>query len=139
MEELNREMLTVTGLSGERYALEIDGRVVAETTAAALAKGLNLAELRDTPQYKQASQIRKWFSEQALIEGRKLRTFDHIEFLFLAGRENRTPDGDNAFLKEELAELSGKDGVWNRYRASVIKNYFELLPEKRTARPPSNQ
>ena len=134
MQELNREMLTVTGLSGEHYALEIDSRVVAETTAAALAKGINLAGLRDTPQYKQASQVRKWVGERALIEGRKLRTFDHIEFLFLSGRENRTPDGDRAFLKEKLAELTGKDNVWNRYRAGVIRNYFALLPEKEALR-----
>ena len=130
MQELNREMLTVTGLSGDRYALEIDGALVVKTTAAALAKGINLAELRDTPQCKQALEIRQRVSERALIEGRKLRTFDHIEFLFLTGRENRTPDGDNAFLKERLVDLSAKDGVWNRYRVGVIKNYFELLPEK---------
>lgn len=40
MQELNREMLTVTGLSGDRYALEIDGALVVKTTAAALAKGI---------------------------------------------------------------------------------------------------
>lgn len=130
MQELNRERLTVTGLSGERYALEIDGRRVAETTAAALAKGINLAELSDTPQYKQALQIRQWVSERALIEGRKLRTFDHIEFLFLADRANRTPDSDRAYLESKLAELTAKDTVWNRYRAGVIKNYFDLLPEQ---------
>jgi hypothetical protein len=130
MQELNRETLTVTGLSGERYVLEIDGSRVAETTAAALAKGVNLAELPDTPQYKQAAQVRQWVSERALIEGRKLRTSDHIEFLFLADRANRTPDSDRAYLEGKLAELTGKDNVWNRYRAGVIKNYFELLPEQ---------
>ncbi len=130
MQDLNRERLTVTGLNGERYALEIDGRRVAETTAAALARGINLAELPDTPQYKQASQIRQWVSERALIEGRKLRTLDHIEFLFLADRTNRTPDSDRAYLESKLAELTGKDTVWHRYRAGVIKNYFDLLPEQ---------
>ncbi|HRR34053.1 MAG TPA: SGNH/GDSL hydrolase family protein [Kiritimatiellia bacterium] len=129
-QELNREMLAVTGLSGERYALEIDGRRVAETTAAALAKGINLAELSDTPQHQQAMQLRKWLNERAMIEGRKLRTFDHIEFLFFSDRENRTPDSDRAYLESKLAELAGKDNVWHRYRAGVIKTYFELLPEK---------
>ena len=129
-QDLNREMLTVTGLNGNRYEIVIDDGVVMKTTAAALAKGINLAAWRDTPQYKQALRLRTWVNERALIEGRRLRTFDHVEFLFLADRTNRTPESDRAYLESKLAELTGKDNVWNRYRAGVIKNYFDLLPEK---------
>ncbi len=130
MQDLNREMLTVTGLKGNRYEILIDGSLVVKTTAAALAEGINLAEWRGTPQYKQALQLRTWVNDRALIEGRRLRTFDHVEFLFLAGRENRTPESDRAYLESKFAELSGQDNVWHRYRAGVIKNYFDLLPEK---------
>ncbi len=83
--------------------------------------------------------LRTWVSERALIEGRKLRTFDHVEFLFLADRKNRTSESDRAYLESRLDEFTGKDTVWDRYRAGVIKNYFDLLPQKDALRRRSTE
>ncbi len=52
-EEMNREMLTVTGLKGD-YLLTIDGEEIGVWSADSLAKGINLAEITLTPQYQQS-------------------------------------------------------------------------------------
>lgn len=56
MEEMNREMLKVTGLSG-KYKLLIDDEEVGTWDAGDLAKGINLAAESRTPQYQQAMAI----------------------------------------------------------------------------------
>lgn len=53
MEEMNREMLKVTGLKGE-YKLMIDGEEIGTWNGNDLAKGINLAAESKTPQYQQA-------------------------------------------------------------------------------------
>lgn len=53
MEEMNREMLKVTGLKGE-YKLMIDGEEIGVWNGNDLAKGINLAAESKTPQYQQA-------------------------------------------------------------------------------------
>lgn len=56
MEEMNREMLKVTGLSG-KYKLLIDDEEVGTWDAGDLAKGINLAAESRTPQYQQAMAV----------------------------------------------------------------------------------
>lgn len=53
MEEMNREILKVTGLKG-RYKLLIDDQEIGIWDAEDFAKGINLAEESKTPQYQQA-------------------------------------------------------------------------------------
>lgn len=53
MEEMNREMLKVTGLKGQ-YKLMIDGEEIGIWNGSDLAKGINLAAESKTPQYQQA-------------------------------------------------------------------------------------
>lgn len=53
MEEMNREMLKVTGLKGQ-YKLMIDGEEIGVWNGSDLAKGINLAAESKTPQYQQA-------------------------------------------------------------------------------------
>lgn len=64
MEEMNKEQLKVTGLSGN-YKLFIDGEEIGVWSANELAKGINLAEISLTPQYQQALAVmllneRRW-------------------------------------------------------------------------------
>lgn len=129
-EELNRESLSVTGLPEGVYEVVIDGRSVLKTTAAALGKGVNLATIQETPQYQQAVNVRRCVNERALVEGRKLRTFAHMEHLFLAALKERSPESDRTFIDGKLAELREKSNVWNNYRATVIENWKNLMPEK---------
>lgn len=56
MESLNRQMLKVTGLTADKYRLEIDGREVGTFGRADLASGVELAGL-DTPMARQAAEV----------------------------------------------------------------------------------
>lgn len=56
-EDLNRETLSVTGLSDGQYELVIDGTPVARHSAAAWAQGVNLACNAATPQHRQAQAV----------------------------------------------------------------------------------
>ncbi len=72
VEEMNREMLTVTGLKGD-YKLTIDGEEIGVWSADSLAKGINLAEITLTPQYQQALTVmflneRRWEIERQFRE-----------------------------------------------------------------------
>ncbi len=55
--ELNRETLAVKGLSGGKYRVQIDGRDVGTWDAAALARGVNLADNPKTPEHAQAVRV----------------------------------------------------------------------------------
>lgn len=68
VEEMNQELLKVTGLKGD-YKLLIDGEEMGVWTASQLASGINLAEIEWTPQYQQALAImhlnnRRWELER---------------------------------------------------------------------------
>ena len=68
VEEMNQEILKVTGLKGD-YRLFIDGEEMGSWSAAELAEGVNLAEVIWTPQYQQALAVmhlnnRRWELER---------------------------------------------------------------------------
>jgi len=54
LSELNREILKVSHLETGKYELRIDGKPILTAASEALARGINMAVERDTPQYKQA-------------------------------------------------------------------------------------
>ncbi len=56
VETLNRQPLKVTGLSGERYVLKIDGEEVGGFSRSELAEGVNLAML-STPMARQSAAV----------------------------------------------------------------------------------
>ena len=69
MSEMNMEQLSVSGLKGQ-YQLLIDDEPIAVFTAESLARGINLAECVNTPQYQQALTIMALNEERWEIERR---------------------------------------------------------------------
>lgn len=72
VEEMNQELLTVTGLKGD-YKLYIDGEEIGTWSGKELAEGINLAEISLTPQYQQALAVmhlneRRWELERQTRE-----------------------------------------------------------------------
>ena len=72
VEEMNQELLTVSGLSG-KYRLLIDGEEMGTWSGKDFAKGVNLAEITWTPQYQQALAVmhlneRRWDIERGTRE-----------------------------------------------------------------------
>ncbi|MDE1192998.1 MAG: GDSL family lipase [Arachidicoccus sp.] len=82
MKEFDNEQLAVSNLPKANYILKIDGRKIGEWSADALAKGINLAEQKNTPEYQQASEVMELNEERWAIE-RKLRDYLWVEYSFL--------------------------------------------------------
>lgn len=80
-EEFNTQLLQITSLPSGNYSLKIDGEVIRNFTAPALQKGVNLATIKTTPQYKQALLV----AQQTIAyrnAQRKLRDLKFIEYSY---------------------------------------------------------
>ena len=95
MNEMNRELLTVTGLKGN-YKLLIDNEEIGIWTAEDYAKGINLAGLTNTPQYQQALRIMYLNEERWEIE-RRFREYAWVQF--------------NFFLPKGIIDLNTREAI----------------------------
>ena len=126
MEEMNREILKISGLKGE-YKLLIDNEEIGAWTGAELAKGINLAEQTKTPQYQQALAIMHLNEVRWEIE-RVFREYAWMEFGFLQGKGLLFADNREAIemIDENL------DNGWVRGRRDMYSKM--MFPEFREAR-----
>ena len=74
LDALDREMLTIRGLSAVPYSVKIDGIEAGRFTAAELAVGINLATLANTPMMKQAMAVHAATLERTSIHQFRWRT-----------------------------------------------------------------
>ncbi|MGV3508421.1 MAG: cellulase family glycosylhydrolase, partial [Sphingobacteriaceae bacterium] len=92
--ELNMQLLKVSGLADGEYTLTIDGTFIGNFSQKEFAAGLNLAKYKNTPQYKQALNVMQHALQYRNAQ-RKLRDIKFVEFSYLS--EN--------LWKAELPEL----------------------------------
>ena len=118
-DEMNREMLTVHGLGNGNYSVAIDGERIGQWTSAQLSAGINLALLKNTPEYEQAMSI-LWLNEERMALESKLRAYYWLQYnffkdegLYLADNA-RAMDSVNAATPKNWAVASKKDN----YRAA---------------------
>ena len=126
MEEMNREMLKVEGLSGN-YRLLIDGQEIGVWSAAELAKGINLAAESKTPQYQQALKLLFLNEERWDIE-RRFRELAWVQFNFL--KERGLLNADNRAALDAIDANVARDG-WLRGRRDLYTK--GMSPEIRKA------
>jgi lysophospholipase L1-like esterase len=114
---MDRQMLRVDNLPGERYTLRIDGRTVASFRREQLAAGVNLA-LYSTPMESQARDVDG-------IELKRTR-LDEANFV-LAIEDPKIADaaGGSRAIEEKDAALKEEQ----RKAAQPVSHRFELLPE----------
>ena len=72
-QDLNEELLQVTGLVDGKYTLSIDDQAVGQYDAAELASGVNLADNTKTPQYQQALAVDALNTKRHKLESVRLR------------------------------------------------------------------
>jgi lysophospholipase L1-like esterase len=82
VKEFDSEMLTIEGLTGEKYRLSIDNKPIGEWSAKDFVNGINLALLHNTPQYLQAEEIMDLNHKRHEIEA-KFRNYYWVEYNFL--------------------------------------------------------
>ncbi|GAB3431270.1 SGNH/GDSL hydrolase family protein [Niabella aquatica] len=117
--ELNEEMLRITGLNGSKYAVEIDGQKIGEWNGAELKAGINMAELRRTPQYEQAMVVKKLNEERWQIE-RRFRDYAWMEYDFLMDR--------GLLMKDDLSTL---DTIYAHLNEGFVRGNLDIYLKAR--------
>ncbi len=115
-EQLNQEMLRVTGLAAGRYTLSIDGDAVDTFSPEALEAGINLANY-GTPMFHQAQRV-SWL----------VRDRDETHYIHLRMRVRGADMGEQAGKPDVMQafENSLEDSI---YEAAIPKPHvFRLIP-----------
>ncbi len=126
--EFNQEILKVSGLSNGDYQLNIDGQPIEVFSASDFAKGVNMAELIETPQYRQASKI-MLLNENRLEIERRMRDYAWMQFSFLQEKgllfannqeaiDTISANWDNAFVR-------GNFGVYEQAQYPEIRKVWQ--------------
>ncbi len=107
-DKFNREIIQVEGLQAGEYDLRIDGHSVGKWAAADFAKGINLATVQETPQYKQATSIMQLNLRRAETEAR-LRRYFWVQGNFFDKRNMRQQD--DAAALDSIRKYAKTDGM----------------------------
>ena len=129
--ELNQEMLQISGLKPGDYTLTIDGDNVGTFGADVFQKGLNLAELPETPQLRQAREVltlvRNW---QDLVSNTQ-RTLATVEHWRLRGQPHPVKlDDVRSYLLTEYDRLRQSDEPNRKWDLLDIQQYLVLKPQQ---------
>lgn len=127
--ELNSEILRIPGLGEGDYEILIDGQVVAKASAAALRSGLNLALVKETPQYKQAEEVQRLIAARTAIES-NLRMLVLVERRYLRDLPNRSPESDLQVLNLELKKLRNTPENSAKAQITFIEAHIKYQPKK---------
>ncbi|MCH8529188.1 MAG: GDSL-type esterase/lipase family protein [Kiritimatiellae bacterium] len=133
--ELNRQMLTITGLADGQYELLIDGEEVGRWWQDDFAAGINLAHVRTTPQYKQASEVRRVHDQRHGTAGGPLRmiAFTRLFTLMPLGLdENETEAVEKALTQLiEDRDAFDKPGLgFSSFGQSMARRYLTEKPRE---------
>jgi len=126
MDEMNQEILKVTGLKG-KYKLIIDGEEIGIWSAQDFATGINMAALSNTPQYQQALKIMH-LNEMRWETERIFREYAWVQFGFLQQKGLLFADNREAI---EVIDAN-LDNFWLRGRRDMYSKM--MFPEIREAR-----
>ncbi len=126
MEEMNQELLVVTGLKG-RHKLVIDSEEIGVWSSEDFARGINLAALTHTPQYQQALGIMYLNEERWEIE-RRFRDYAWVQYNFF--QPKGLLDANDRHAIEVMDEHIATDG-WLRAKRDLYAK--AMLPEVRKA------
>lgn len=121
-QDLNEELLKVTGLKDGRYTLSIDGQAVGQYDAAELASGVNLAANTKTPQYQQALAVAALNTKRHMLESVRLRGIAATQaFLYASGKMN-----DPQAVSQIVLKGSGwKPGTSEEAPSDRVNNIFD--------------
>jgi lysophospholipase L1-like esterase len=122
-EELNEELLRVTGLADGMYTLSIDDQTVGQYAAAELASGVNLAVNAKTPQYLQALAVRALNTKRHMVESVRLRGVVAAQRALSSGTLDMS---DHEAVNKLVLKLSGwKPETSDKAPADRVNNIFD--------------
>ena len=124
-EEFNQETLKVRRLAEGNYRLLIDGQCIAEFTSSDLSAGINMAELTNTPQYRQASAV-MYLNEERFENDKRLREYVWMESNMFGGTDQMFKDDWKSL---EMVEAEAKKNPFVGYSAYWFRK--SSIPEVR--------
>jgi len=127
IETFSVEKLVVKKLQKGMFTLTIDDSVIGKFSNNALDSGINLSMYRNTPQYKQAEQVRAFLSKMWKAEG-ALRTIDYVEIKHLG--DYKGDRNDVAALKVYLDDLFKNKLSDTKYYKIQFDNYISVKPNQ---------
>ena len=127
MDEMNREVLKVTGLKGD-YKLLIDDEEIGTWSGDDLAKGINLAAESKTPQYQQALTVMHLNEYRWEIE-RTFREYAWTQFAFFQ-QKGLLFANDRQAIKV-MDENLDKNGWLKGHRDGYTKMMFDAVRDAR--------
>lgn len=143
-EELNRQLLTVTGLAPGQYQLTIDGTEVGAFSAEDFAAGINLATIDKTPQFKAAKELHHLIVERKfVIEQRMCMVRNNLRFSLKQGDAANYASIDWNDPQSMLASVNraidgGKAKGWGGFVLGVarytLENYQQNVDERAAIR-----
>ncbi|MDR0792291.1 MAG: SGNH/GDSL hydrolase family protein [Chitinophagaceae bacterium] len=127
MKAFNNEQLVISNLPKAKYILKIDGQKIGVWSADAFAKGINLAEQKNTPEYQQALEIMELNEERWEIE-KRFRDYAWMEYSFLQDKGMLFHDDMAALniVNEEAKTNPFVRGNLNAFVAGHYKNVREI-------------
>jgi lysophospholipase L1-like esterase len=150
-EEMNREMLTVHGLGSGNFSVTIDGEPIGKWTGAQLSAGINLALLKNTPEYEQAMSV-LWLNEERMALESKLRAYYWLQYEYFKGAGFYLADNAKAMdslkvtAQKNWAVASKKDNYraaryaavragWQKQMDVLVEEIYKVnQPRKHTIR-----
>ncbi len=129
MNEFNVELLQIQKLSPKsKYQLKIDNEIIGSFSGKQLDEGINLAEYKNTPQYKQSLKVLEVLQKLWVTEG-KLRGMKFIEYL---EPYKKIKNKDNfveveAFMDSAFTAL----GYTNPYYKSQLNKFLKNKPKEK--------
>lgn len=123
-QDLNEELLKVTGLAGGKYTLLIDDQAVGRYDAAELASGVNLAFNNKTPQYQQALAVDALNAKRHTLEAVRLRGIAATQMWLFSSKLDLS---DTRAVSEAVSKAAGeRPGTTERvpWRGDV-RNIFD--------------
>lgn len=127
MDEMNREILKVSGLKG-RYKLLIDDEEIGVWSANDLAEGINLAAESKTPQYQQALTVMHLNEYRWEIE-RSFREYAWTQFAFF--QQKGLLFANNRKAIEVMDENVDKNAWLKGHRDSYTRMMYDAVREAR--------
>jgi len=130
-DELNQEMLQVSGLKPGVYSLAIDGEPVGVFSAEVLGAGINLAALSSTPQLRQAREVVAVILRWQELVAHSQRTLAEVEHWRLRGRAHPVQLGEvKPYLVSEYDRLLHSDEPNRKWDCLNIQRYLVLKPQQ---------
>ncbi|MDP4228556.1 MAG: GDSL family lipase, partial [Bacteroidota bacterium] len=116
--------LAVTGLKGLKYRVSIDDKIIGSWSAGELAKGINLAVIKTTPQYIQASEIMDLNQQRHDMEW-QTRNYYWVEYNFL--KDKGLLFNDSEATRDTINKYAPTNGWLN-----AKKSDYEIIRVKQT-------